>query len=113
MLFIPLIKTLEIFQKLEGLLISFKISLILLDLNIKMDFPRDVDLYLKESIDDSLGLPISLQTLESKLRASEESQRLLRQQHLYLLSKLKEKDQLIERTKVCLSAFLLNRFWFI
>lgn len=73
-----------------------------------MDLPRDIDLYLKESIDDSLGLPVSLLTLESKLRASEESQRLLRQQRLCLLSKLKEKDQMIDRIKVCFSIFLIN-----
>ncbi|KAI9106860.1 hypothetical protein K1719_022388 [Acacia pycnantha] len=77
-----------------------------------MDLPRDIDLYLKESIDDSLGLPVSLLTLESKLRASEESQRLLRQQRLCLLSKLKEKDQIIDRIKseATMNAQALKKF---
>ncbi|XP_028797096.1 tropomyosin alpha-1 chain-like isoform X4 [Neltuma alba] len=77
-----------------------------------MDLPRDIDLYLKESIDDSLGLPVSLRTLESKLRASEESQRLLRQQRLSLLSKLKEKDQMIDRVKseATMNAQALKKF---
>lgn len=79
-----------------------------------MDLPPHIDLYIKESIDESLGLPTSLRTLESKLRASEESQRLLRQQNLSLLSKLKEKDQAIERAKVSLSIFffILSGFRF-
>ncbi|KAF7829966.1 myocardial zonula adherens protein [Senna tora] len=77
-----------------------------------MDLPRDIDLYLKESIDESLGLPIPLPTLESKLRAAQDSQRLLRHQHLYLLSKLKEKDQLIERAKseAAMNAQALKKF---
>ncbi|XP_054799396.1 uncharacterized protein LOC129303870 isoform X2 [Prosopis cineraria] len=77
-----------------------------------MDLPRDIDLYLKESIDESLGLPVSLHALESKLRASEESQRLLRQQRLSLLSKLKEKDQMIDRVKseATLNAQALKKF---
>lgn len=68
-----------------------------------MDLPREIDDYIKETIDDCLGLPISSETLDAKLRASQESERRLREQNLYLLSRLKEKDQLIERAKVSLS----------
>ncbi|KAG4963711.1 hypothetical protein AAZX31_14G164200 [Glycine max] len=64
-----------------------------------MDLPPEIDGYIKESIDHSVGLPVSSQTLLSKLHASQESQRQLRDQHLFLLSKLKEKDDLIERAR--------------
>ncbi|RDX76215.1 hypothetical protein CR513_43816, partial [Mucuna pruriens] len=64
-----------------------------------MDLPKEIDDYIKESIDHCLGLPVSSRTLHSKLRASQESQRQLRHQHLSLLTKLKEKDDLIELTR--------------
>ncbi|XP_027356625.1 uncharacterized protein LOC113865978 [Abrus precatorius] len=64
-----------------------------------MDLPRDVNDYMKQSIDDSLGIPVSSQTLEAKLRASQESQWRLREQLHSLFPKLKQKDQLIERLK--------------
>ncbi|KAJ1431919.1 putative interaptin-like isoform X1 [Sesbania bispinosa] len=65
-----------------------------------MDLPPVIDDYIKESIDHCLGLPVSSRTLEFKLRASLESERQLREQHLSLLAKLKEKDDLIERARV-------------
>ncbi|KAL5124918.1 hypothetical protein HKD37_02G005233 [Glycine soja] len=64
-----------------------------------MDLPPEIDGYIKESIDHSVGLPVSSQTLLFKLHASLESQRQLRDQHLFLLAKLKEKDALIERAR--------------
>lgn len=64
-----------------------------------MDIPQEVDDYIKETIEDSLGLEISTQSLQLKLRSTEEAQRRLRDQCLFLLSKLKEKDQIIERSK--------------
>ncbi|MED6155397.1 hypothetical protein PIB30_004829 [Stylosanthes scabra] len=64
-----------------------------------MDLPPEMDDYIKETIDDCLGLPISSKTLVTKLRASQESERRLQEQNLYLLFKLKQKDELIERTK--------------
>lgn len=74
--------------------------------------PRDIDDYIKQSIDDSLGLPISSQTLEAKLRAYQDSQLRLREQNLFILSKLKEKDQLIERAKreASMNAQALKKF---
>ncbi|OMP01285.1 hypothetical protein COLO4_11998 [Corchorus olitorius] len=65
-----------------------------------MALPQEIDDYIQQTIDDSLGLPISTKSLQLKLRSSEEAQRRLRDQCLYLLSKLKEKDQTIERSKV-------------
>ncbi|XP_027333570.1 uncharacterized protein LOC113848309 [Abrus precatorius] len=64
-----------------------------------MDFPPEIDDYIKESIDHCLGLPVSSRTLHIKLLASHESQRQLRDQHLSLLAKLKAKDELIERAR--------------
>jgi len=66
-----------------------------------MDLPPQIDCYIKESIDHILGLPVSNQTLLTKLQASEESRHELRQQRLFLLAKLKEKDDLIELARVC------------
>ncbi|XVF36649.1 hypothetical protein REPUB_Repub19eG0075300 [Reevesia pubescens] len=77
-----------------------------------MDIPQEIDDYIKESIEDSLGLQISTQSLQLKLRSVEEAQRRLRDQCLYLLSKLKEKDQIIERSKAeaNMNAVALKRF---
>lgn len=64
-----------------------------------MDLPQETDDYIRESIEYSLGLPVSTRTLELKLRSSEETQRRLHDQYLYLKSKLKEKDETIERVR--------------
>ncbi|KAK9080828.1 hypothetical protein SSX86_000586 [Deinandra increscens subsp. villosa] len=64
-----------------------------------MDLPQETDDYIRESIEYSLGLPVSTNTLELKLRFSEETQRQLREQYLDLKSKLKEKDEVIERVR--------------
>lgn len=66
----------------------------------KMDLPRKIDDYIKESFDYYLGLPVSTNTLDLKLQASEEALRRLRDKYLLLHSKLKEKDQSIDRAKV-------------
>lgn len=67
-----------------------------------MDLPKEIDDYIKQSIEYTLGLPVSRSTLEVKLQASEESQRRLRDQYLLLHSLVKEKDEAIDRAKVCL-----------
>ncbi|KAK7321211.1 hypothetical protein VNO77_31605 [Canavalia gladiata] len=64
-----------------------------------MDLPPEIDDYIKESIDHYMGLPVSSRTLQFKLRASQESHHQLRDQHLSLLAKLKEKDDLIKRAR--------------
>ncbi|XVE95245.1 hypothetical protein REPUB_Repub02eG0079600 [Reevesia pubescens] len=77
-----------------------------------MDIPQEFDDYIIETIEDSLGLQISTQSLQLKLRSAEETQRRLRDQCLFLLSKLKEKDQIIERSKAeaNMNAVALKRF---
>ncbi|KAE8674569.1 putative RNA-binding family protein [Hibiscus syriacus] len=77
-----------------------------------MDIPQEVDDYMKETIEHSLGLQISTQYLQSKLRYTEEAQGRLRDQCIFLLSKLKEKDQIIERSKAeaNMNAVALKRF---
>ena len=71
-----------------------------------MDLSQELDDYIKESIDYSIGLPVSTQTLELKLRASEEARNRLRDQYSYLQMRLKEKDEAIERTRVCTRTLL-------
>lgn len=73
-----------------------------------MDIPQQIDDYIKESIQYSLGLPVSAQTLEMKLQSSLEAQNQLRDRCLHLHSKLKEKEEIIERARVCSYFFLLE-----
>ncbi|KAK9270571.1 hypothetical protein L1049_026152 [Liquidambar formosana] len=77
-----------------------------------MDLPQEIDDYIKESIDYSLGLPVSAHTLELRLQASEEAQRRLREQYLLLQSKLKEKDEVLERARAesSMNAQALKKF---
>ncbi|GKV33640.1 hypothetical protein SLEP1_g42121 [Rubroshorea leprosula] len=77
-----------------------------------MGLSREVDDYIKETIEDSLGLPISVSNLKLKLRAAEEAQRRLRDQCLLLLSKLKEKHEIIERARAesTMNAQAIKRF---
>ncbi|KAF5740188.1 hypothetical protein HS088_TW11G00254 [Tripterygium wilfordii] len=77
-----------------------------------MDLPQELDDYMKESIEHSLGLPVSAQTLQLKLQASEESQRRLREQYIRLVSKLKEKDEITERARAesSMNAQALKKF---
>ncbi|ESW08281.1 hypothetical protein PHAVU_009G033700 [Phaseolus vulgaris] len=60
-----------------------------------MDLPPAVDGCIKATIDDSLGIPMPPQTLEAKLRASQDSQWRLRECLLSLQLQLKRKDHLI------------------
>ncbi|PRQ32297.1 hypothetical protein RchiOBHm_Chr5g0044811 [Rosa chinensis] len=59
--------------------------------------PQEVGDYIRESIEHTLGLPVSAQILELKLRCSEAAKRRLREQYTVLLAKLKEKDQALDR----------------
>ncbi|KAE9603857.1 hypothetical protein Lal_00001842 [Lupinus albus] len=74
--------------------------------------PRNIDDYIKQSIDHSLGLRVSSQTLEFKLRAYEDALLHLQKQNLHLFSKLKEKEELIERAKceASMNAQALKKF---
>ncbi|EOA20988.1 hypothetical protein CARUB_v10001320mg [Capsella rubella] len=60
---------------------------------------QEVDEYIKDTIDYSLGLPISMESLQKKLYTTEETYRRLREQYLTLVSRLKEKDHVIDRVK--------------
>ncbi|KAL4281800.1 hypothetical protein GQ457_03G033590 [Hibiscus cannabinus] len=77
-----------------------------------MGIPQETDDYIKGTIDDSLGLQVSTESLQLKLRTSEETQRRLRDQYMSLLSKLKEKDQFIEKSKAeaNMNAVAVKRF---
>ncbi|KAI3513711.1 hypothetical protein L1887_21050 [Cichorium endivia] len=77
-----------------------------------MDLGQDIDDYLRESIEYSLGLPVSTRTLELKLRYSEEAQRHIRDQFFYLKSKLMEKDKAIEgaRAESSMNAQAVKKF---
>ncbi|WVY90260.1 hypothetical protein V8G54_035774 [Vigna mungo] len=77
-----------------------------------MDLPPQIDCYIKQSIDHIVGLPISDKTLLTKLQASEELRRQLHQQRVFLLTKLKEKDDLIElaRNEATMNAQAMKRF---
>ncbi|KAL5078514.1 hypothetical protein RYX36_006935 [Vicia faba] len=77
-----------------------------------MSLPPEIDDFIKQCIDHSLGLPISPQTLDIMLRALKDSDQFLRHQNASLLDKLKEKDELIEQTKyeACLSAVAIKKF---
>ncbi|ESQ35342.1 hypothetical protein EUTSA_v10008342mg [Eutrema salsugineum] len=77
-----------------------------------MALSRDVEDYIKETIDHSLGIPISMDALQKKLCTAEESQRRLREQYLSLVSRLKEKDQVIElvRSEASMNAQALKKF---
>lgn len=77
-----------------------------------MDLSQGIDDYIKETIGYSLGLPVSKQTLELKLRASEEICKRLRDQYMNLKIKLKEKDEVIERARAesSINAQALKKF---
>ncbi|KAL3504793.1 hypothetical protein ACH5RR_034634 [Cinchona calisaya] len=77
-----------------------------------MDISQETERFLRESAEYTLGLPVSTQTLQLKLRATEEAQHHLRNQYFHLLSKLKEKDEIIDRARVeaCLNAQALKKF---
>lgn len=77
-----------------------------------MDLPQEIDDYIKESIDHSLGLPVSAHTLQLKLRACENAQRRLQDHSLSLQAKLQEKEDIIERVKAeaSMNAQALRKF---
>ncbi|KAJ4905900.1 Uncharacterized protein Rs2_09558 [Raphanus sativus] len=82
------------------------------DTRARMNLSQEVDDYIKDTIDHSLGLPISIESLQKKLLASEESHLRLRDQYLLLLSRLKEKDQVLDRVRseASLNAQALKKF---
>lgn len=80
-----------------------------------MEIPEEIDNYIKESIDHTLGLPVSTKTLQLKLLAYEESLQRVRNECFSLLAKSKEKDEIIERARVRISnssSVMVTRFNF-
>ncbi|KAL0289470.1 UNVERIFIED_CONTAM: hypothetical protein Scaly_2702200 [Sesamum calycinum] len=77
-----------------------------------MELPQETEDYIRESIDDSVGLPVSSGTLLHKLRAVEASHMQIRHQYLCLQSRLKEKDEIIERSRAeaSMNAVALKKF---
>ncbi|KAG6425099.1 hypothetical protein SASPL_115523 [Salvia splendens] len=77
-----------------------------------MEIPQETDDYIRESIDHSVGLTVSTDALLFKLRAVEVSRTHLRRQYLSLQSKLKEKDETIERSRAeaSMNAVALKKF---
>ncbi|GFY85875.1 RNA-binding (RRM/RBD/RNP motifs) family protein [Actinidia rufa] len=64
-----------------------------------MELSQEIDDYIKESIEYSIGLPVSTHTLELKLRVSKEACYRLRGQCLSLQRRLREKDDVIDRSR--------------
>ncbi|KAJ0257007.1 Uncharacterized protein HA466_0079500 [Hirschfeldia incana] len=77
-----------------------------------MDLSRDVDDYIKDTIDHSLGITISTDALQKKLHAAQESQRRLREQCMSLISRLKEREQAVElaRSEATINAQAVKKF---
>ncbi|GAB2290694.1 hypothetical protein Dimus_024969 [Dionaea muscipula] len=77
-----------------------------------MDLPQEVDKYIKQSIDHTVGLPVSNQALLLKLHSLEAANYRLRGQYLAQQLKLKEKDESLERARAeaCLNAQAVKRF---
>ncbi|KAK6938116.1 hypothetical protein RJ641_031624 [Dillenia turbinata] len=77
-----------------------------------MALPPEIDDYIKESIQHSLGLPVSDRTIELKLRAVLEAQERLKDQYYLLQERLKEKDDIIDRARAeaCMNAQALKKF---
>ncbi|XP_073053042.1 uncharacterized protein [Primulina eburnea] len=77
-----------------------------------MELPQETEDYLRESIDHSVGLMVSSNTVLDKLRAVEAANLCLRQQYLSLQSKMREKDEIIERARAeaSMNAIALKKF---
>ncbi|KAL3619631.1 hypothetical protein CASFOL_034543 [Castilleja foliolosa] len=77
-----------------------------------MDLPQETEDYIRESIDDSVGLPVSTGTILHKLGAVEASNVHLRRQYLYMHTTLKEKDEIVERSRAeaSMNAVALKKF---
>lgn len=64
-----------------------------------MDLPQEVDDFIKHTIDHTLGLEIPTPSLLAKLKSLESTNHRLRSQYLDLLSKIKEKDDALDRAR--------------
>ncbi|KAH7692111.1 hemagglutinin stalk domain-containing protein [Dioscorea alata] len=64
-----------------------------------MDLPTETDDFIRESIEDSLGIPISSRTLRLKLLASQDDRRRLQDQIFALHDRLKDADKRLELSR--------------
>ncbi|KAL5983176.1 hypothetical protein ACLOJK_017259 [Asimina triloba] len=78
---------------------------------ISMDLPPDLDDYIHQSIQNTVGLPVPTKTLGLKLLASEQSRHRLQDQIFLLQDRLKDKDERIERLRAeaSMSALALRK----
>ncbi|KAK1262297.1 hypothetical protein QJS04_geneDACA018900 [Acorus gramineus] len=77
-----------------------------------MAFPPETDEYIRESIEQSLGLQVSTKTLQLKLFASEDSRRRLQNEVFQLHDRLRERDGCLELSKseASMNAQALRKF---
>ncbi|QCE15911.1 centlein [Vigna unguiculata] len=77
-----------------------------------MDLSQEVDNCIKQTIDDSLGIPVPAETLVAKLRASQDSQWRLRECLRSLKPQLERKTRLIEciKSEATMNAQALKKF---
>ncbi|XP_078440645.1 uncharacterized protein LOC144710689 [Wolffia australiana] len=64
-----------------------------------MDIPLEIDDYIKESIENSLGLPVSEKTLQMKLLVSEDERRRLQDKIFTLQGLLADAERRLERMR--------------
>ncbi|EPS71878.1 hypothetical protein M569_02881 [Genlisea aurea] len=77
-----------------------------------MEIPQETEDYIRESIDHTVGLRPSTDTLFLKIHALEAENVHLRRQYLSLQSKFREKDDIIERSRAeaSMNAVALKKF---
>ncbi|XP_021743631.1 uncharacterized protein LOC110709712 [Chenopodium quinoa] len=77
-----------------------------------MELPQELDNFIKNSIDHTMGLSLPNECLKLKVQSLETSNHLLRNQYLSLLSKLKQKEQALELAKgeACMNAQAIKKF---
>ncbi|KAH9601958.1 hypothetical protein KSS87_000331 [Heliosperma pusillum] len=77
-----------------------------------MEIGKDLDDFIKNSIDHTLGLTIPNQNLELKLESLETKNHRLRHQYLFLQSKLKEKEITLQlaREEASMNAQAIKKF---
>lgn len=66
-----------------------------------MDLPQETDDYIRESIEHSLGLPVSTKTLQLKLLAADDDRHRLQDQIFLLQDRLKESQKRVDQYRVC------------
>ena len=77
-----------------------------------MELPQEFDGFFKHSIFNLLGLAVPEESFQLKIQSLEWSSYILRNHHLSILSKLKQKEQAIEliMAEACLSVQAMKKF---